>query len=296
MGEQRTALILLLILSFVLASIPRIAVVKAEDTAIIRADGSIEPLSAPIQRVGDVYTLIGDIDRIMVERNSTILDGNGHTISGILDAVFLRDVRNVTIKNLIITGGEVGIGIYRCSYIIVSNNTITGTSAPIPEVQTTAGIVVSGGSYNMITRNLIAHNYGGIAIGNNAMHNIIFRNNITDSIYGIGIGDAPNTTIQHNNFINNSPHVIVGEDSNNIVWDNGKEGNYWDNYEGVDINADGTGDTPYIIDENNRDNFPLMEPTIIPEFPSWIILPLFLIVTIAVTVYKKKLTRSSQIH
>lgn len=34
----------------------------------------------------------------------------------------------------------------------------------------------------------------------------------------------------------------------------------------------------------------------IPEFPSWIILPLFLIVTIAVTVYKKKLTRSSQIH
>ena len=34
----------------------------------------------------------------------------------------------------------------------------------------------------------------------------------------------------------------------------------------------------------------------IPEFPSWIILPLFLIVTIAVTVYKKKLTRSFYIH
>ena len=31
----------------------------------------------------------------------------------------------------------------------------------------------------------------------------------------------------------------------------------------------------------------------IPEFPSWIILPLFLIGTIAATVYKRKLTRSS---
>ena len=34
----------------------------------------------------------------------------------------------------------------------------------------------------------------------------------------------------------------------------------------------------------------------IPEFPSWIILPLFLIATIVVTVYKMKLTKSSRIH
>jgi hypothetical protein len=34
-----------------------------------------------------------------------------------------------------------------------------------------------------------------------------------------------------------------------------------------DSNDDGKGDTPYIIDENNRDNYPLMNPVVIPEFP-----------------------------
>src|SRR5208337_2623103 len=36
------------------------------------------------------------------------------------------------------------------------------------------------------------------------------------------------------------------------------EGNYWSDYSGVDANRDGIGDTPYVIDANNTDNFPLM--------------------------------------
>ena len=285
---------LLVFLSFLIISLPQIGIVKAESTTVIDVAGNVVPATAPIQRVGDVYTLTGDIDRIRVERNYTILDGNGHTISGILDAVFLRDVRNVTIKNLIITGGEVGIALYRCSYIIVSNNTITGTSVPIPEVQTTAGIVISGGAYNILTGNLIAHNYGAIAIGNDAIHNIVFGNNITDNNYGISIGEAFDNTIQHNNFVNNSLHVDVGENSNDIFWDNGEEGNYWDNYSGLDSNEDGIGDTPYVINEDNHDNYPLTTPVdliIIPEFPSWLILPLFLTAALTAIIYRRKLTK-----
>jgi len=283
---------LLVFLSFLITSLQQIGMVKAESTIFIDVDGNVVPSTAPIQRVEDVYTLTGDIDRIMVERNYTILDGNGHTLSGVFDAVFLRDVRNVTIKNLIITGGEVGIGLYRCSYIIVSNNTITGVSAPIPEVQTTAGIVVSGGGYNIITGNLITNNYGAIAIGNDAMHNIVFGNNVTDNIYGIRIGKASDNTIQHNNFVNNSLHVDVGEDSNNIIWDNGEEGNYWSNYTGTDDNGDGIGDSPYIIDESNQDNYPLVN--VIPEFPSWTILPLLITTILLILIYKKRLPKKHQ--
>ena len=283
---------LLVFLSFLITSLQQIGMVKAESTIFIDVDGNVVPNTAPIQRVEDVYTLTGDIDRIMVERNYTILDGNGHTLSGVFDAVFLRDVRNVTIKNLIITGGEVGIGLYRCSYIIVSNNTITGVSAPIPEVQTTAGIVVSGGGYNIITGNLITNNYGAIAIGNDAMHNIVFGNNVTDNIYGIRIGKASDNTIQHNNFVNNSLHVDVGEDSNNIIWDNGEEGNYWSNYTGTDDNGDGIGDSPYIIDESNQDNYPLVN--VIPEFPSWTILPLLITTILLILIYKKRLPKRHQ--
>ena len=35
--------------------------VKASGTIYIRADGSIDPPTAPIQRVGDYYTLTGDM-------------------------------------------------------------------------------------------------------------------------------------------------------------------------------------------------------------------------------------------
>jgi hypothetical protein len=56
-----------------------------------------------------------------------------------------------------------------------------------------------------------------------------------------------------------------------VSWDNSTLGNYWDDYSGLDDNQDGIGDTPYIIDENNKDNYPLMNPIeldVIPEFPS----------------------------
>jgi outer membrane protein assembly factor BamB len=55
------------------------------------------------------------------------------------------------------------------------------------------------------------------------------------------------------------------------VWDDSypSGGNYWSNYAGTDLysgpyqnitGSDGIGDTPYIIDANNRDNYPLMQP------------------------------------
>jgi hypothetical protein len=49
----------------------------------------------------------------------------------------------------------------------------------------------------------------------------------------------------------------VWSDSVN-VWNYGDEGNYWSNYNGQDLNVDGIGDQPYVIDENNQDNYPLM--------------------------------------
>jgi hypothetical protein len=55
------------------------------------------------------------------------------------------------------------------------------------------------------------------------------------------------------------------------VWDDGfpSGGNYWSDYAGIDLysgpyqnetGSDGIGDTPYVIDENNIDHYPLMNP------------------------------------
>jgi len=73
-------------------------------------------------------------------------------------------------------------------------------------------------------------------------------------------------------------------------WDDGVEGNYWSDYEEKYPNAteiDGTGiwNTPYVIDEYNQDNYPL-----VPEFPTWTSMLLILIVlTVAVAVYRRRL-------
>ncbi len=49
------------------------------------------------------------------------------------------------------------------------------------------------------------------------------------------------------------------------TWDNGFEGNYWSDYEekypdAQELDGSGIWDTPYDIDWNNRDNFPLVQP------------------------------------
>jgi len=46
------------------------------------------------------------------------------------------------------------------------------------------------------------------------------------------------------------------------TWDDGypSGGNYWSDCTFEDQNSDGICDAPYVIDENNQDNYPLMSP------------------------------------
>ncbi|UCC59173.1 MAG: hypothetical protein JSW14_04915 [Candidatus Bathyarchaeum sp.] len=59
------------------------------------------------------------------------------------------------------------------------------------------------------------------------------------------------------------------------TWDNGfpSGGNYWSDYQtrypnATEVGTSGIGDIPYIINENNQDNYPLMEPFVLPKFQS----------------------------
>jgi parallel beta-helix repeat protein len=108
----------------------------------------------------------------------------------------------------------------------------------------------------------------GIAVGSGAHDNYIYGNNISNNkaegirveILGLGVPIPHHNLIYHNNFVNNA--IQAYDDGENNVWDNGYHsgGNYWSDYNGVDYNGDGIGETPYIIEENSRDNYPLMTP------------------------------------
>jgi parallel beta-helix repeat protein len=249
---------------------------------IIKADGSVDPVGAPIQRDGDIYTLTGDANAITVRRNMT-LDGKGHTLSSTLT---LTNANNVTIKNFIITINsyfDEDILLNNCSSITISNNILTGSPPERESRVLSSGIVVWGGSLNVITGNLIIGNSRGIDFESTTSNNRVFGNNITGNSRGLWIYSSENNGIFNNSFDKNVVNVfITGETV--IRWgetvvlplmntfDNGTTGNYWSNYNGTDNNCDGIGDIPYIIDENNRDNHPLMmadELSLTPSlFPS----------------------------
>jgi nitrous oxidase accessory protein NosD len=73
--------------------------------------------------------------------------------------------------------------------------------------------------------------------------------------------ESSTNTFFHNTLINNTVRVYRTLGDAN-TWDDGypSGGNYWGDYEGVDANGDGIGDTPYVIDGSNVDRFPLMAP------------------------------------
>ena len=103
---------------------------------------------------------------------------------------------------------------------------------------------------NNITGNT---NYGISMVSNNT----VFENYIANNSIGIRAGN--HNTVYNNNFINNTQQINITSNNTNS-WDNGTAGNYWSNYNGTDNDKDGIGDTPYIIDANNQDRCPLVEP------------------------------------
>ena len=113
-------------------------------------------------------------------------------------------------------------------------------------------------SNGKISKNIVDNSDKGMALYS-CNNNTICRNNITNNARkGIFLYDSLDNVIYLNNFINNPVHA---NDRSHNKWDNGKQGNHWDDYSGVDANSDGIGDSPYNIPGgDNQDKYPLMAP------------------------------------
>jgi len=187
------------------------------------------------------------------------LTGNGH-------GILLAYTTDSTIYNNQITDNYSGIGLFASSNNYISTNNITDNDR---------GIQFSNASnFNSVSTNVIANSTDGIFLFD-SFQNTIVLNNITNNNVGIGLKDSSYNMIRGNYFINNKRQVydVSTEDysvtASTNTWNIGHPtgGNYWSDYTGVDVKSgenqdqtgsDKLGDTPYIIDQNNQDNFPLM--------------------------------------
>jgi parallel beta-helix repeat protein len=222
---------------------------------------------------------VNDVDNSNIVENKPIVywvDQEDKTVPSDAGYVALVNCNNITVKNLSL------------SYNV-------------------EGIFLAFTTDSLITQNILENMSYGIRIYGSS-NNQIIANNITNNQYGIFFSGyrflgtyvpSPNNIIYNNNFVDNQEAIYDIAESGSPwfeadpavnIWDNGTTGNYWSDYNGTDSDEDEIGDTPYIIDENNRDNYPLMEPTIIPEFPSWTPLLITLISFLVVAViYRQKL-------
>jgi parallel beta-helix repeat protein len=120
------------------------------------------------------------------------------------------------------------------------------------------GIILDMAYRNLIIDDKISDNSEiGISLSRGSKNNTIIENTIKSNGYGVFLDTLGNNTFYQNNFVNNIIQAsMLGV---HYAWNNGREGNYWSDYRGVDSNLDGIGDTPYIIDEMlHKDACPLM--------------------------------------
>lgn len=157
---------------------------------------------------------------------------------------------------------HVGILLIMCSYNTVSYNIVNGTGTLFAN-----GINLASSSDNTVLGNKVIGNSNGIGISGE--YNTISENNATGNVIGIGLSGSSNV-IYHNNFIDSVTQQVYSSGEPDS-WDAGypSGGNYWSNYNGTDAyrgpyqnvtGSDGIGDTPYFIDGNNTDHYPLMQP------------------------------------
>ncbi len=266
MKKAVTVIMLILLFAGLTTLILNIQSIKSDfvwtETIYIRADGSVEPATAPISSVDNVtYTLtdniVGEVgwyqNAIVVRRDNTVVDGAGYSIQGIGwgTGIGLSSRSNVTIKNMKIERFECGIWLTGSS-----NNSITGNTV---KANVNVGILLySSSKNNNITGNNIIGNTYGIYIDSSS-NNVISGNNIRANWYRGIVLHSSNNKFFHNHIYNNADQVW---DTGTNVWDNGypSGGNYWSDYAGTDSNGDSIGDTPYVIDRDNQDRYPIMIP------------------------------------
>ena len=133
--HKRLFVIILIVLSIgFLGKLATIHKVRAwTGTIYIRSDGSVDPFDAPIQREGDYYRLLDNIDSngdgIVVEKNDSVIDGSGYTLQGNgsgSGVVFYGiEARNVTIKNMNIESFFRGIFIMGSSHSNIIGNKLS---------------------------------------------------------------------------------------------------------------------------------------------------------------------------
>lgn len=175
----------------------------------------------------DSLSIVGE------NRSTTIINGsvdNGANVAGV----------NITSRNVLLSG----FTIMNCSQ--------------------SEGISINGRDAAIVENDIVGDSIG---IGLHVANSRILRNNVHNNSQGVwAVNSVDNCTIYSNSFYNNTESVYYQLPADGINnWDNGYTGNFWSNSSSIDKNGDGLDDNPHIINVNNIDRYPLMNPFLLGD-------------------------------
>lgn len=204
--------------------------------------------------------------------NNSVISGN--ILEGTIGITNIygdgESTNNTIIGNSLFDVAE-GIQISGSSYNVISGNTLTdvydnigvdGNSSVISNNIMINGIegIFAGGDTSIFGNTI--YNMTDIGLAISGQNDKVYENTVENAKYAVCLqtsGESENTVFYHNNFINDTQNVQVDQSGATVLWDNGKEGNYWSSYNGTG-NSDGIGATPYNLGGNNIDLYPLLQP------------------------------------
>jgi parallel beta-helix repeat protein len=137
------------------------------------------------------------------------------------------------------------------------------------------GIYLDDSNQNYICHNLIFENDHGVFLSSSSDNRVAMNNISNNDISGVFIimMSSSNNSVHWNDFIRNGHGIYpqAFDDGSGNHWNtsgnetlnyiSAGEGNYWSDYNGVDNDGDGIGDTPYSIagTANAVDSYPVMK-------------------------------------
>ncbi|MHA2366932.1 MAG: right-handed parallel beta-helix repeat-containing protein [Candidatus Hodarchaeales archaeon] len=208
-------------------------------------------------------------------------NGNGIYLYGSDNNLISKNILNNNKQGIVLGSSDANT----VSGNIVKGNTLNGLRLAV----SSTGNNISN---NIIDDNNIGILFWGSTISQNNIKRNIVRNNNDTGIYIYESDFLRRNLLSHNCLINNS---INAKDYYNNNWDDGIEGNYWDNYNGTDANNDGIGDTPFIMN-GLTDNYPLINCPISTQggntIPGYDLYLLFGVLSVVIILINKKIRKS----
>nr|MDO8134058.1 hypothetical protein [Candidatus Njordarchaeum guaymaensis] len=210
--------LLILAVAFSIAPNPPSVVGYTGFTIGIGADGSYGPPGVPIVRSGYNYILTDDIiiggthytNGIEVHRENSTIDGNGHVIQstdGMGMGVYIHpvDVKNVTIKNLVIIGCGWGI-YYNSTSLTITQNTFKDNEIG----------VALGTNNSVYQNNFIDSKYRQVTCGWTNGHNFLnssypLGGNYWSNYTGTDYNSGPEQDVPGSDGIGDTPHIAIDE-------------------------------------------------------------------------------------